>query len=102
VKVIRPTGGITLTATVEQTQKFGRVSGNQVLIRPTTNGIKVNVDIKQVNAVSDVARVMVGAFAGQARILVQVRLSDLARDEPHARSVGIFAQDTKKVVGMAL
>jgi hypothetical protein len=61
---------------LQQTQKFGRVSGNQTAIKPTS-GIKVNVDIKEVNAVSDVARVMVGAFAGQASILVQVTITDV-------------------------
>jgi len=61
---------------LQQTQRFGRVSGNQVGIGPTS-GIKVIADIKEVNAVSDVARVMVGAFAGQARILVQVTITDL-------------------------
>jgi hypothetical protein len=63
---------------LQQTQKFGRVSGNQIAISPTSgSGIKVNADIKEVYAVSNTARVMVGAFAGQARILVQVTVSDL-------------------------
>jgi hypothetical protein len=61
---------------LQQTQKFGRVSGDQIAISPTS-GIKVNADIKEVYAVSNTARVMVGAFAGQARILVQVTVSDL-------------------------
>jgi Domain of unknown function (DUF4410) len=61
---------------LQQTQKFGRVTGNQIAISPTS-GIKVNADIKEVYAVSDTARVMVGACAGQARILVQVTVSDL-------------------------
>jgi hypothetical protein len=59
---------------LQETKKFGRVSGNQIAISPNS-GIKVNADIKEVDAVSDIARVMVGAFAGQARIFVRVTIS---------------------------
>ena len=61
---------------LQETNKFGRVSGNQIAIS-SNSGIKVNADIKEVDAVSDIARVMVGAFAGQARILVQVTISNV-------------------------
>jgi Domain of unknown function (DUF4410) len=81
---------------LQQTQRFGRVSGNQIAIKPTS-GIKVSADIKQVNAVSDVARVMVGAFAGQAQIVVQVTVSDLKS----GNQIGTFEAEGKSSAGTA-
>jgi hypothetical protein len=53
------------------------VSGNIADIN-SGSGIKVAADIKEINKVSDNARLWAGALAGQARILVQVTVSDLS------------------------
>lgn len=81
---------------LQETNKFARVSGNQIAMSPNS-GIKVNADIKEVDAVSDIARVMVGAFAGQARILVQVTISDLKS----GNQLETFAAEGKSSAGYA-
>jgi hypothetical protein len=53
------------------------VSGNKADIN-SGGGIKVAVDIKEINKVSDNARLWTGALAGRARILVHVTISDLS------------------------
>jgi hypothetical protein len=53
------------------------VSGNKADIN-SSSGIKVAADIKEINKVSDNARLWTGALAGQARILVHVTVSDLS------------------------
>ena len=61
---------------LRETAFFGSVSG----IRADTNstgGIKVGAEIKEIQKVSDNARVWMGGLAGQARMVVQVTVTDL-------------------------
>lgn len=61
---------------LRETSFFGGVSGN----RADTNsagGIKIRADIKEIKKVSDNARVWMGGLAGQARIVVEVTVTDL-------------------------
>ena len=61
---------------LRETAFFGSVSG----IRADTNstsGIKVSADIMEIQKVSDNARVWMGGFAGQARMVVHVLVTDL-------------------------
>jgi hypothetical protein len=61
---------------LRETAFFGNVSGN----RAETNmasGIKISADIKEIHRVSDDARLWMGGLAGQARIVVQVTVTDL-------------------------
>jgi hypothetical protein len=56
---------------------FDDVSGNPPDV--SSNGwIKVSADIKEVRTVSDKSRFWLGAFAGRARIVVQVKVTDLS------------------------
>ena len=61
---------------LKEKQYFTTVSANQSDVS-SGSGIKVSADIKEINQVSDNARLWTGALAGQARILVQVKVSDL-------------------------
>ncbi len=56
---------------------FDGVSGNPPDV--SSNGwIKVSADIKKIQQVSDKSRFWLGAFAGRARIVVQVKVTDLS------------------------
>ncbi len=61
---------------LRETQFFTSVSGNKADVN-SGGGIKVAADIKEINKVSDNARLWTGALAGQSRILLQVTVSDL-------------------------
>ena len=61
---------------LRETQYYPGVSGNKADVN-SGGGIKVAADIKGINRVSDNARLWTGALAGQARILVQLTISDL-------------------------
>src|ERR1035438_6535680 len=69
--------GDLIVSGLREKQWFTNVSGNIADIN-SGSGIKVAADIKEINKVSDNARLWAGALAGQARILVQVTVSDLS------------------------
>ena len=61
---------------LRETAFFGSVSG----VRADTNstgGTRVSADIREIKKVSDNARVWMGGLAGQARMVVQVTVTDL-------------------------
>jgi len=68
--------GDLIVSGLREKQYFTNVSGNKEDVK-SGSGIKVTADIKEINKVSDNARLWTGALAGQARILVQVTVSDL-------------------------
>jgi hypothetical protein len=61
---------------LKETELFETVGGSQA-DAVSGNGIKVAADIREIKKVSDNAREWAGALAGQARIVVQVTVSDL-------------------------
>jgi ABC-type uncharacterized transport system auxiliary subunit len=61
---------------LRETSFFASVSGNRADTN-SASGIKIRADIKEINKVSDNARVWMGGLAGQARIVVQVTVTDL-------------------------
>ena len=61
---------------LRETSFFASVSGNRADTN-SASGIKIRADIKEINKVSDSARVWMGGLAGQARIVVQVTVTDL-------------------------
>jgi hypothetical protein len=61
---------------LRETAFFGSVSGNSADTN-ATSGIKISADIKDIHKVSDDARLWMGGLAGQARIAVQVTVTDL-------------------------
>ena len=61
---------------LRETAFFGSVSGNRADTN-SASGIKIRADIKEINKVSDNARVWMGGLAGQARIVVRVTVTDL-------------------------
>ena len=69
--------GDLIVSGLKEKQWFTSVSGNKADVN-SGGGIKVAADIKEINKVSDNARSWAGALAGQARILVQVTVSDLS------------------------
>lgn len=69
--------GDLIVSGLKEKQWFTSVSGNKAGVN-SGSGIKVAADIKEINKVSDNARSWAGALAGQARILVQVTVSDLS------------------------
>ena len=69
--------GDLIVSGLKEKQWFMSVSGNKADVN-SGGGIKVAADIKEINKVSDNARSWAGALAGQARILVQVTVSDLS------------------------
>jgi len=83
------------------------VSGNKA-DGNSGSGIKVAADIKEINKVSDNARLWAGALAGQARILVQVTVSDFSSGnqievfEAEGKSgKSAFAGTTEEAIQMA-
>ena len=66
----------TLITGLGETGLFGSISGNLAGTN-SSSGIKVKADIKEIQKVSDSARLWMGAFAGRARILLQVTVTDL-------------------------
>jgi hypothetical protein len=68
--------GDLIVSGLREKQWFPNVSGNKA-DGNSGSGIKVAADIKEINQVSDNARLWAGALAGQARILVHVTVSDL-------------------------
>jgi hypothetical protein len=68
--------GDLIVSGLREKQWFDNVSGNKA-DGNSSSGIKVTADIKEINKVSDNARIWAGALAGQARILIQVTVSDL-------------------------
>jgi Domain of unknown function (DUF4410) len=60
---------------LNEKQIFGNVSGKKADV--SGNGLRVNVEIKDIKKVSDQARVWAGAFAGRASILIHIIVSDL-------------------------
>jgi Domain of unknown function (DUF4410) len=93
---------------LKETQKFGHVNGNKIAVS-LGSGMKVNVNIKEINKVSDSARAWVGTFAGQARILVQVTVADLKSGnqieafQAEGKSSGgsVFAGTTDQAIQLA-
>jgi hypothetical protein len=69
--------GDLIVSGLKEKQSFTSVSGNKADVN-SGSGIKVAADIKEINKVSDNARLWAGAWAGQARILVHVTVSDLS------------------------
>ena len=69
--------GDLIVSGLREKQWFDNVSANKA-DGNSSGGIKVAADIKEINKVSDNARIWAGALAGQARILVQVTVSDLS------------------------
>ncbi len=69
--------GNLIVSGLRQKQWFPNVSVNKA-DGNSSSGIKVAADIKEINKVSDNARIWTGALAGQARILVHVTVSDLS------------------------
>ena len=61
---------------LHETQIFGSVSGN-IADANSVGGIKIQANIAEISMVSHDARVWFGGLAGRARILVQVKVSDL-------------------------
>jgi hypothetical protein len=61
---------------LRETSFFASVSGNRADTN-SASGIKIRADVKEINKVSDSARVWMGGLAGQARIVVQVAVTDL-------------------------
>jgi hypothetical protein len=61
---------------LRETSFFASVSGNRADTN-SASGIKIRADVKEINKVSDSARVWMGGLAGQARIVVQVTVTDL-------------------------
>jgi len=66
---------------LNETGLFTQVSANQS-DAGDANGIKVHANIVEIREVSDNARSWVGGWAGRARILVQVTVSDLKSGAP--------------------
>lgn len=66
-----------LVSGLRNTQLFTTVSGNKADAH-SGGGIKITADIRDIHKVSDEARSWAGALAGQARIVVQVTVSDLS------------------------
>ena len=66
---------------LKETQLFETVSGAKPDGNPT-NGIEVMAEIKEIHKVTDDARLWYGALAGQARIVVEVKVSDLGSGDP--------------------
>jgi hypothetical protein len=69
--------GDLIVSGLREKQVFASVSGNQADIN-SAGGISVAADIKEINKVSDNARLWAGALAGRARILIHVTVSDLS------------------------
>ena len=69
--------GDLIVSGLKEKQWFTSVSGNKADVN-SGSGIKVAADIKEINKVSDNVRLWAGALAGQARILVQVTVSDFS------------------------
>jgi hypothetical protein len=69
--------GDLIVSGLREKQWFPNVSVNKA-DGNSSGGIKVAADIKDINKVSDNARIWTGALAGQARILVHVTVSDLS------------------------
>ena len=69
--------GDLIVSGLREKQWFDNVSANKA-DGNSSGGIKVTADIKEINKVSDNARIWAGALAGQARILVHVTVSDLS------------------------
>ena len=69
--------GDLIVSGLREKQWFTSVSGNKADVN-SGSGIKVAADIKEIHKVSDNARLWAGALAGQARILVQVTVSDFS------------------------
>jgi len=65
-----------IVTNLKETELFTTVGGKKA-DAISGNGIKVAADIRQIKKVSDNAREWAGALAGQARIVVQVTVSDL-------------------------
>ena len=61
---------------LKETGFFENVSGNEAGTN-SVNGIKISADVKEIKKVSDNARTWFGGLAGQARIVVQVTVTDL-------------------------
>jgi len=61
---------------LNESEIFGVVSGNKADVR-SGNGLKVEVEIKEIKKVSDSARVWGGGLAGRASLLIHVKVSDL-------------------------
>jgi hypothetical protein len=61
---------------LRETGLFGSVSENKADVNPGS-GIKISADVKEINKVSDRARLWMGALAGRALITVQVTVTDL-------------------------
>jgi hypothetical protein len=61
---------------LRETGFFGSVSGNKA-DGNSGSGIKISAEIKEVQKVSDHARLWMGGLAGRARIVVQVTVTDL-------------------------
>lgn len=61
---------------LNDTGLFQNVGENTTGLTPD-GGIKITAEIKQIKKVSDDARVWAGSWAGQARILVRVTVTDL-------------------------
>jgi hypothetical protein len=62
---------------LNDTGLFKNVSTNRADVT-ASKGIKIFADINEIKKVSDTARTWEGAWAGRARILVQVTITDLA------------------------
>lgn len=70
-----------ISSGLNETGLFGRVRENQADIKPG-DGIRIKAEIKSIKKVSDQKREWVGAWAGRARILVQVTVFDLSSGKP--------------------
>ena len=71
----------TVISGLRETQLFTGVSGNRA-DGGANGGIKVVVQLQQVEAVSDNSRDWFGGLAGQAMVVVQTTVSDLATGHP--------------------
>ena len=61
---------------LKETGLFGSVGGTK-LDANSGGGIRIGVEIKEIQRVSDRARVWMGALAGRARITIRVTVTDL-------------------------
>jgi len=61
---------------LQESGKFGHVNGN-IADASSSSGIKIQAEITDVFEVSDTGRILLGTFAGRARILAHVTVSDL-------------------------
>ena len=61
---------------LKETGFFGRVSANKADVN-SNSGIKISAEIKEIQKVSNNARVWMGGLAGRARKVVQVTVTDL-------------------------